>query len=66
MYLVELFFAILQALMNLALSICMIPFIPIVWLIREIKGVKPVVKNTMKNCPKINLTSNLDKHVEDL
>lgn len=63
MYVLELILAIIQFILNLVLSIFMIPFVPIVWVIREIKGVTPVQKDTFKNCPKIKLNSSV-KHEE--
>lgn len=57
----ELILAIIQFVLNLLLAICMIPFIPIVWVIREIKGVKPVVKEPYANLPKVNLFPRKDK-----
>ena len=64
MWVLELILAIIQAVLNLFLTICMIPFVPIVWVIREIKGVTPVYKNTFGNCPKINIKSSLDGEKE--
>lgn len=55
MIVLELTIAILQFVLNLLLAICMIPFVPIVWVIREIKGVKPVTKGTFMNLPKLSL-----------
>lgn len=53
MLIFEFLLALLQFILNLILTICMIPFVPIVWIIREIKGVKPVMKDTYINFPKI-------------
>lgn len=64
MYILELILAIIQAVMNIALAICMIPFVPVVWVIREIKGVKPVTKDTMDNCPKIKFNAKIKKSDE--
>lgn len=64
MYILELILAIIQAIMNMALAICMIPFVPVVWVIREIKGVKSVTKDTMGNCPKIKLNAKIKKSDE--
>ena len=64
MWVLELILAIIQAVLNLFLTICMIPFVPIVWVIREIKGVTPVYKNTFGNCPRINIKSSLDGEKE--
>ena len=55
MLVLEFIIAILQFILNLALAVCMIPFVPIVWVIREIKGVKPVIKEPYVNLPKIQL-----------
>ena len=55
MIVVEIILALIQFILNLLLAICMIPFIPIVWLIREIKGVKPVVKEPYVNLPKVSI-----------
>lgn len=55
MIVVEIILALIQFALNLLLAICMTPFIPIVWLIREIKGVKPVVKEPYVNLPKVNI-----------
>lgn len=55
MIVVEIILALIQFVLNLLLAICMIPFIPIVWLIREIKGVKPVVKEPYVNLPKVSI-----------
>ena len=60
MWVLEMLLAIIQAVLNLLLAIWMIPFIPIVWIIREIKGVGPVYKDTFGNCPKINIKSSLN------
>ncbi len=46
MFIFEFLLALLQFILNLILTICMIPFMPIVWIIREIKGVKPIVKDS--------------------
>lgn len=64
MWVLELILAIIQAVLNLFLTICMIPFVPIVWVIREIKGVTPVYKSTFGNCPKINIKSSLNGEKE--
>ena len=61
MLVLELIIAIIQLILNLLLAVCMIPFIPIVWVIREIKGVKPVVKEPFLNLPKINLLQRKNK-----
>ncbi len=55
MIVVEIILALIQFVLNLLLAICMTPFIPIVWLIREIKGVKPVVKEPYVNLPKVSI-----------
>lgn len=55
MIVVEIILALIQFILNLLLAICMTPFIPIVWLIREIKGVKPVVKEPYVNLPKVSI-----------
>ena len=55
MIVVEIILALIQFILNLLLTICMTPFIPIVWLIREIKGVKPVVKEPYVNLPKVSI-----------
>ena len=57
MVILELVLALLQFILNLLLCICMIPFVPIVWIIREIKGVKPVTKDSFANLPKIKISS---------
>lgn len=62
MLILEFILAILQFILNLALAVCMIPFIPIVWVIREIKGVKPVMKEPYMNLPKIRLEPRKEKH----
>lgn len=55
MIVVEIILALIQFILNLLLAICMTPFIPIVWLIREIKGVKPVVREPYVNLPKVSI-----------
>lgn len=62
MLVLEFILAILQFILNLALAVCMIPFMPIVWVIREIKGVKPVAKEPYVNLPKIQLEPRKEKH----
>ena len=64
MIVLELFIAILQFVLNLLLAICMIPFVPVVWVIREIKGVTPVTKNTFMNLPKLSLGPKKEKNDE--
>lgn len=55
MIVLELILAIIQFILNLALTICMIPFMPIIWIIREIKGVRPVMKEPFLNLPKMHI-----------
>ncbi len=55
MIVVEIILALIQFVLNLLLAICMTPFIPIVWLIGEIKGVKPVIKEPYVNLPKVSI-----------
>lgn len=62
MIVLEIILALLQFILNLALTICMIPFVPIVWVIREIKGVKPVVKEPFLNMPKIHVGVKMEKN----
>lgn len=61
MIVVEIILALIQFALNLLLAICMTPFIPIVWLIREIKGVKPVVKEPYVNLPKVRISTKKDE-----
>lgn len=61
MIVVEIILALIQFALNLLLAICMTPFIPIVWVIREIKGVKPVVKEPYVNLPKVRLSLRKEK-----
>lgn len=61
MIVLEFIIALLQFILNLLLAVCMIPFVPIVWVIREIKGVKPVTPGTFMNLPKVNLEPRKDK-----
>ena len=58
---IQFIIAIINFLLNLLLAICMTPFIPIVWVIREIKGVKPVIKEPYINLPKLKLFSKNEK-----
>jgi hypothetical protein len=55
MIVLELICAILQFILNLILAVWSIPFIPIVWIIREIKGTTPVAKDMYGKCPNIKL-----------
>ena len=61
MIILEFILALIQFSLNLLLAICMIPFIPIVWLIREIKGVKPVIGKPYVNLPKVSLKPKNEK-----